>query len=351
MPPRRGPASARESRTGGALRLATRGSALALAQARDVAGLLEDAEPGLVVELVTVRTSGDERPAAKRRAVSSEVRPGAPGDKSRFVKEIEEALLAGDADLAVHSAKDVPGELPDGLAIVGVPGRADPRDALCGATALDDLPRGARVGTSSLRRRALLLAAREDLHVDELRGNVDTRLRRLADGDFDAIVLARAGLERLRLAAGEPLPPAVMTPAAGQGCLALEARSDAGEVADLAARVSESSALIELTAERALTAALGADCHTPVGAHALLDAAPGGEAESPPTLSLEAFLGLPDGSAWIRDRVEGDAADPAALGRKAAERLLAAGAGDLLEAAQPGVGAARGAGTGTGFHR
>ncbi len=181
------------------LRLATRTSALALAQARLVAGMIEAVEPGVAVELVPVRTSGDERPP--RAAPEAPVVAG-PGDKSRFVKEIEEMLLAGAADLAVHSAKDVPGELPDGLAIVGVPARADPRDALCGASSIATLPAGARVGTSSLRRQAQLLAAREDLEVRELRGNVDTRLRRLGEGDYDAVVLALAGLERLGLQTG-----------------------------------------------------------------------------------------------------------------------------------------------------
>src|SRR5215218_10648928 len=160
------------------VRLATRGSALALAQARLVASLLDDD-----VELVEVRTSGD-----ARRAV---------GDKSRWVKEIEEALLDGRADLAVHSAKDVPGVLPEGLAIVGLPERADARDVLCGFGSLSDLPEGAVVGTSALRRRAQLLAARPDLDVRDLRGNVDTRLRKLAAGEADVLVLAAAGLARL----------------------------------------------------------------------------------------------------------------------------------------------------------
>src|SRR5215217_1934376 len=193
------------------VRLATRGSALALAQARLVAGLLDDE-----VELVEVRTSGD-----ARRAV---------GDKSRWVKEIEEALLDGRADLAVHSAKDVPGVLPEGLAIVGVPERADARDALCGGASLESLPEGAVVGTSALRRRSQLLAARPDLDVRELRGNVDTRLRRLHDGDFEGIVLAAAGLRRLgrenEIAFG--FDAGLMTPAAGQGALALEARRGDG---------------------------------------------------------------------------------------------------------------------------
>ena len=206
------------------LRLGTRGSALALAQAEHVAALL-----GGEVELVPITTSGDR---------------GAGGDKARFVKEIEEALLAGEVDLAVHSAKDVPAELPDGLSIVGVPGRADPRDAICGAASVGELAEGATVGTSSLRRRAQLLALRPDLQVLELHGNVDTRLRRLADGDYDALVLAAAGLERLgRGGEGDAVPAGAMVPAPGQGCLALEARRGDERAGAAAAAVTERSAL------------------------------------------------------------------------------------------------------------
>lgn len=322
----------------GTLRLATRGSALALAQARLVAAMLEQAEPSLEVELVPVRTSGDERRA--RGPADDELGPhtregrpelagtaGAPSDKSRFVKEIEEALLAGDADLAVHSAKDVPGELPDGLAIVGVPARADPRDALCGAASLEALGSDARVGTSSLRRRAQLLAARDDLEVVDLRGNVDTRLRRLEDGDFDGIVLARAGLRRLGRSDGSPIPTALMTPAPGQGCLALEARADDERAARVAAAITDNPALLELTAERAVTATLGSDCRTPVGARAELT---GGDAAR---LCVETFVGMADGSAWVRDRLVADASDPRAAGDEAARRLLAAGSADLLAGA------------------
>jgi hydroxymethylbilane synthase len=287
------------------IRLGTRGSALALAQAGWVAERLPDE-----VSVVTIATSGDR---------------GAHADKSRFVKEIEEALLAGEVDLAVHSAKDVPGVLPDGLAIVGVPERADPLDALCGAPALDDLPGGAVVGTASIRRRAQLAALRPDLEVRELRGNVDTRLRRLEDGDFDAIVLARAGLERLgRAGAGVPL--AELVPAPGQGCLALEARAGDRAVADAAAALTDQGALTALTAERALVTELGATCDTPIGA--LAERAPGADGDA---LRLTAFLGRPDGSHWIRDELEGDRSDPAALGRAAAKRLLSAGASALLD--------------------
>jgi len=288
------------------VRVGTRGSALALAQAGMVAAMLpEDAE------LVEIRTAGDR---------------GEVGDKSRFVKEIEEALLAGEVDLAVHSAKDVPAQTPDGLAIVGVPEREDARDALCGAASLDDLPDGASVGTSALRRRAQLLAARPDLRVEGLRGNVDTRLRRLGDGDYDAVVLAAAGLRRLgRAGAGAPIDPAVLTPAPGQGCLALEARRDDQRAAELAAAITDRDSLIRLTAERAVVERLDASCHTPVAAYAQLD----GDA-----LVLDAFAGLPDGSVWIRDAVEGDAGDPGGLGLEVAERLLAAGAAELLAEAE-----------------
>jgi hydroxymethylbilane synthase len=282
------------------IRLGTRASALALVQAGWVAERLGDE-----VELVEISTQG------------------AVGDKSRFVKAIEEALLAGSVDLAVHSAKDVPGDLPDGLAIVGVPERADPLDALCGAGSLDELAQGAVVGTASVRRKAQLLAARPDLDVREQHGNVDTRLGRLAGGDFDAIVLARAGLARLgRADAGAALP--ALVPAPGQGCLALEARAGDEAAAAAAASITDREALTALTAERALVAALDATCNTPIGAHA----------EPAGGLRLTAFVGLPDGSHWIRDELEGDAADPAALGRAVAERLEGAGARELLAEAE-----------------
>jgi hydroxymethylbilane synthase len=291
------------------VRIGTRGSALALAQARWVASRLPEE-----AELVTITTSGDRGPSPRAA-------PG--GDKARFVKELEEALLAGEVDLAVHSAKDVPSELPDGLAIVGVPERADPLDALCGAPSLDSLGDGALVGTGSLRRRAQLLALRPDLDVRELRGNVDTRLRRLGDGDFDALVLARAGLARLgREAEGAALPELV--PAPGQGCLALEARANDPAAAASAAAVTDRSALVRLTAERSLVTALGATCHTPVGAHATLE--DGG-------LTLTAFAGLPDGSVWVRDELAGDPARPGDLGEQVGARMLAAGAADVLREA------------------
>ena len=306
--------------------MGTRGSALALAQTGLVARALEGLEPGLTVEVVPIRTSGDEAPSAAITEAKAAADGGALGDKSRFTKEIEDALLDGRVDLAVHSAKDVPGELPDGLAIVGVPERADPRDALCGAASIGDLPSGARIGTSSLRRRAQLAAVRPDLAVEDLRGNVDTRLRRLAEGRHHAVVLAMAGLERLgRAEDGFALPAQTMLPAAGQGCLALEGRAHDGFAEELAGRLTHRESLLQLTCERALVTALGATCRTPVAAHAEIHE---------DTLRLAAFAGLPDGSEWLRDELEGSIDDPAGLGTVVAERLMAAGVGSVLARAE-----------------
>jgi hydroxymethylbilane synthase len=285
------------------MRIGTRGSALALAQAESVARLL-----GADVEIVTVTTSGD--------------RGQYLNDKSRWVSELERALLDGRIDVAVHSAKDVPTELGDGLELVAIPERADPHDAICGASGLEALASGARIGTSSLRRSAQIRATREDLEVVELRGNVDTRLRKLGEGQVDAIVLALAGLQRLGRAseAGGVLDQLV--PAAGQGALALQARPGAID-ADALSRVSHEPSAACVRAERVLVQALGASCNTPVGAHAtpLADG----------RVELAAWVGLPDGSAWLADRVQAAASDAGAL---CAERMLAAGAAELLSDAE-----------------
>jgi hydroxymethylbilane synthase len=279
------------------VRIGTRGSALALVQARQVAKLL-----GGEHELVEVVTSGDRGQAAS--------------DKERWVRELDAALLDGSVDCAVHSAKDVPAELPPGIVIAAVPPRADPRDALCGAATLAALAPGARVGTSSLRRAAQVRALRDDVAVVELRGNVDTRLRKLEDGEYDAIVLAAAGLERLgRGDAGTPLDELI--PAAGQGCLAVTTR--AGEQS-LVADIDDPATAWALAAERALVRALEADCHTPVGAHA--------QVLGSDALRLRAFVGAVDGSAWVRDELDG--ADPERLGAAVAQRLLSAGAREVL---------------------
>jgi len=311
------------------LRIGTRGSALALAQATGVARSLE--AHGATVEVITIRTSGDET-AAKAETE----------DKARFVKELEQALLADEIDLAVHSAKDVPSELHEGLEIVAVPERADPRDALClaphltapapsphslAARPLDPLPDGATVGTASLRRRAELLALRPDLQIRELRGNVDTRLRKLAEGEFDAIVLAAAGLARLgRADEGIPLSELSLIPAAGQGCLALEARSGDEATRKLACRLTDPHAFACVTAERMVVMALAATCNTPLGAHA--------KVVNHSYIELTAFVGTPDGKQWVRDDVRGMAEDPRSIGLDAANRLTAAGAPGILAAAE-----------------
>jgi len=286
------------------IRIATRNSALAKAQAGQIAALLGGGE------LVEVSSDGE------------------VGDKERFVRGIERALLEGEAEIGVHSAKDLPAEMPEGLLIAAVPLREDPADAWIGIGAsLDEVPEDARVGTASLRRQAQLLAARPDLKVSELRGNVDTRLRKLAEGDLDGIVLAAAGLKRLGRA-GEvsfALAAETMVPAAGQGALVLQARGDDADAIEAAAAVGDETALLELTAERAVVALLDATCATPIGVHAQVEGA---------RLTIEAFVGLPDGSEWIRDRVEGEAEEPAMAGALLVERLLGAGARGVLDRAE-----------------
>jgi hydroxymethylbilane synthase len=300
--------------SGRAICVGTRGSALALAQAGMVARALGELS-GRRVFLVAIRSSGDEGGARNGAAPVLD-------DKSRFVKEIEDALLAGDVDLAVHSAKDLPGQLPPGLAIAAVPPRADPRDQLCGAASIDELAHGATVGTASLRRRAQLLALRPDVHVAELRGNVDTRLRRLREGRYDAIVLAAAGLARLGLETGSPLAPEVMVPGPGQGCLALQVRADDGDMAALVRRLDDKRAHGQLIAERAVAHGLDAGCNTPLGAYARQD----GE-----RLRLTAVVATPDGASLLRVDRSDHASQALALGRAVAGDLLAQGAGRLLD--------------------
>src|SRR6185436_15606889 len=240
------------------LRIGTRGSALALAQANAVADALR--AKGSEVEIVPITTTGDTASSAL-------------GDKSRFVKEIEDALLAGDVDLAVHSAKDVPARLPDGLTIAAVPVGEDPRDTLVGsAEPLEALAAGTRVGTSSLRRRSQLLAINPGIEVVPLRGNVDTRLRKLAGGEYESIVLALAGLRRLErdAEAGTPLDIDRFVPAPGQGLLALETRADDAAAGTVSA-LEDPASRRRLEAERAVVEELDASCYTPVGAHARLD--------------------------------------------------------------------------------
>jgi hydroxymethylbilane synthase len=286
------------------VRIATRGSALALTQARWVADRLGGAE--------LVEASSD----------------GEPGDKSRFVRGVERALLAGEAELGVHSAKDLPGAMPEGLEIAAVPAREDPLDVWIGVgDSLEDVPEGARVGTASLRRRAQLLATRPDLRVEELHGNVDTRLRKLEEGALDAIVLAAAGLRRLGREAeiGFAIPAERMVPAPGQGALALQVRAGDEATGDAAVAINDLKAMRELTAERTVVALLEATCASPLGAYAQVEG---------DRIAIDAFVGLPDGGEWLRDRLEGDAEQPALAGAELVQRLLGAGAREILDRAE-----------------
>jgi hydroxymethylbilane synthase len=299
------------------MRLGTRRSALALAQAALVADMLGDCET------VPITTRGDR---------------GAPeADKSRWVGELEQALAAGEIDLAVHSAKDLPADLADGLALLGAPARAASEDVLCGAGSLSELEPGARVGTSSIRRMAQLRAAREDLEVVALHGNVDTRLARLADPDrgLRAVVLARAGLQRLgrEREAGAVLDPLRFVPAPGQGVIALEGRADDDAAAAAARAISDAASLACLRAERSLARELGASCNTPLGAAA--ETLDGG------AIAMRAWVGLPDGSAWLADECRGPGKAPEELGETLARRMMSAGARDLLRRAEEMAGVAR----------
>ena len=300
------------------LRLGTRGSRLALIQTQSVADVL--VAHGVEVEVVVIRTSGDRL---------AQVSLADFGGKALFVKEIEEALTERRVDVAVHSLKDMPAALPPGLCLAAFPPREDPRDSLVsrqGGT-LDDLPAGVVVGSSSLRRRALLLARRPDLRVAPIRGNVETRLAKLDAGEYDAIVLARAGLNRLALAPphAAAMAPEEFLPAAGQGILGLEVREDDGSTRDLMKRVDDDQTRAEAEAERAFVGRLGAGCHAAVAGYARLV---GG------TLAVTGLVASPDGRAVLRASFEGPASAASTLGEKLAGDLLARGARDLLEAGE-----------------
>ncbi len=319
------------------LRIATRKSQLALWQAEHVASQLRRGHPGLEVQLVPMSTKGDRIQDRSLAAI---------GGKGLFIKELETALEDGLADLAVHSMKDVPGELPDGLMIAAVLPRADARDALVTPAApgsptagrehhdrdaplsfisgLEELPRGARLGTSSLRRQAQVLAARPDLRIEPLRGNVDTRLRRLDAGELDAIILACAGLLRLGLQAriAARLDPRVLLPAVSQGIIGVECRSSDARSRDALRALDHAATRTVMEAERAFARRLGGSCQSPVAAHARIDAN---------RLTLEGLVAEPDGSRLLRDSISGSAAHAQSLGEELAERLLGSGAGDLLQ--------------------
>ena len=298
------------------IRIATRRSRLALWQAEHVAARLAGCHRGLVVSLVPIVTEGDR---IQDRSLAT------AGGKGLFIKELENAIQGGEADIAVHSMKDVPGLLPDGFTIAAALERGDPRDAFVCARheSIAALPRGARVGTSSLRRECQLRHQRPDLEIVALRGNVDTRLRKLDGGECDAALLATAGLERLGLEARirARLSPDEMLPAIGQGIIGIECAAGRDDIIELVRPLEHAPTRIVLDAERALSAGLGASCRAPIAGHATL---------AGNQLHLRGLAGSPDGRQVIADRVSGAAADAARLGAELAKRLLAAGAGALL---------------------
>ena len=295
------------------LRIGSRGSKLAVWQAEWVKARLE--ERGEVCRIEIIKTTGDK---------ILDVPLARIGGKGLFTKEIEEALLEERIDLAVHSLKDLPTELPQGLTVASIPQREDPRDALVGAT-LEALPSGARVGTSSLRRSAQLRALRPDLEILDVRGNVDTRLRKQQDGQYDALVMASAGLTRLGLEAhiAEYLNPAEFLPAAAQGALAIETRDDGGVAFEACQALRDPRATAEVTAERALLAGLGGGCQVPLGAHAI---AHGDQ------LCLRALVVSPDGQRVFRKEITGEIASAARLGAELATQFLASEARRIIEA-------------------
>jgi hydroxymethylbilane synthase len=291
--------------------IGSRGSQLALWQAKWIAARL--AERGQETRIEIIKTTGDK---------ITDVPLAKVGTKGLFTKEIEEALLEGRIDLAVHSLKDLPTEMPAGLTIAAIPEREDPRDALVGV-ALKNLPAGAKIGTSSLRRAAQLRVIRKDLRIESVRGNLDTRVRKLDEGQYEAIVLASAGLTRLGWAhrIAEILSPEVMCPAVGQGALAVETRVD-GSARDICSALDHSATRTGVTAERAVLASLGGGCQVPIGAHAQVSSG---------MVQLIGVVISPDGEQVVRKNDQSTVADAENLGRRVGAALLADGAREILE--------------------
>lgn len=298
--------------------IATRGSALALWQANWVKDALESIDNSVTISLNIIKTKGDAFPDAPLANV---------GGKGLFVKEIENALLEGRADLAVHSMKDMPMELPEGLIIGCVPKRADPRDCFVSNLYPDigSLPRGAKVGTGSLRRQAQLLAPRPDLVMTPLRGNVDTRLRKMDEGQVDAVILAAAGLTRLGLRRpyAKLLPTNIMLPAAGQGALGIECNEENYELLVLLASLEDRHARVCVDAERAVIRALHGGCHAPIAANAAMI--------DEERLTLRGLVGEPGGARLLREQMDGDASLSEQTGEAVAQALLQNGAGMILK--------------------
>ena len=298
------------------IRIATRKSPLALWQAEHVAALLRDAHPGLEVELVPLSTRGDEILDSPLSRI---------GGKGLFIKELEVAMLDGRADIAVHSMKDVPAQMPEGFSLAAVLERGDPCDAFVSNKykGIDELPEGAVIGSSSLRRQCQLRANRPDLLVTTLRGNVQTRLRKLDEGQYDAIILAAAGLARLEMheRIASRLTPEQSLPAIGQGTLGIECREDADDLVAAVQPLVDSQADIVTRAERALNARLQGGCDVPVAGYAVLDG---------DQLWLRGLVGFPDGSEVIRGETSGSAGDAESLGKSLADDMLGRGAGEIL---------------------
>ncbi len=301
------------------IKIATRKSALALWQAEHVAALLEGLPEIDAVELVPLSTKGDEILDRSLQKI---------GGKGLFIKELEVAMQRGDADIAVHSMKDVPAEMPDGFCLAAMLERANHRDALVSPNGeqLDDLPGGALIGSSSLRRQAQLRMMRPDLRVKPLRGNVNTRLAKLDNGDYDAIILAAAGLERLEFGdrISQQFTPEQMLPAAAQGVVGIECLESATELRAVLAHLNHPVSVQTTLAERAIARVLEASCQSPVATFAEVD----GDG-----MTVTALVAMPDGSRAIRDSVSGPAAEAAGLGERLAELLLQQGAAELLAAA------------------
>jgi hydroxymethylbilane synthase len=299
-------------------KVGTRRSMLALTQTKWVVDQLKTLQPDATFELREIVTKGDR---------ILDVTLSKVGGKGLFVKEIEQSLLEKETDLAVHSLKDMPAELPEGLTIGAIPKRVDPRDVLLtrdGKT-LDELPPGALVGTSSLRRSAQLLAYRPDIRIESLRGNIDTRIRKLNEGNFDAIVLAAAGLERVNWEGtiSQYLPVEISVPAVGQGALAIECRADDEEMLALLRKFDHRPTRLAVTAERSFLHKLQGGCQVPIGAYATVE-----ETGAETLITLTGLVAAPDGSQVFRHTASGT--DPQTLGRQVAEELLAKGAGDVL---------------------
>jgi len=300
------------------INVGSRGSPLALAQTNEVIRALRQFAPNLSCQVVVIKTRGDK---------SHESAEATPEGKSIFTKEIEDSLLNGEIQVAVHSMKDLPTDLPSGLTLGAIPHRADHRDAMIsrGRKKFEQLPGGARVGTSSSRRRTQLLAARSDLEVIDMHGNVDTRLRKLESGSYDAIVLAAAGLKRLGLEkhVTELLPIKIMLPAIGQGALAIEARDDDVETLELISRLDDKSTRCAIEAERAFARKFGANCRTPIAAYAKFQDG---------KLTIDGMVSSNDGRKLLRSQLTSSSPEPERVGEELAESLLNKGALLVMEA-------------------